>query len=129
ALNEAGQAHDPRLVVPTHFETASAEAAVLNLLNKNIDFDGIFAASDIVAFGAIRGLIRSGRRVPQDISVVGYDNIQLASYSNPSLTTISQDLSRAGKLMVSKLIGSISNDESHSEILATELVVRESCGG
>jgi DNA-binding LacI/PurR family transcriptional regulator len=67
--------------------------------------------------------------VPEDISVVGYDNIQLASYSHPSLTTISQDLSRAGKLMVSKLIGSLSNDDSHSEIVATELVVRESCGG
>jgi len=128
-LAESGLSYDPRLVVPTHFETASAEAAVSNLLNRGVPFDGIFAASDIIAFGAIRGLIRAGRKVPDDVSVVGYDNIQLASYSHPSLTTISQDLSRAGKLMVSKLIGSISNDESHSEVVATELVVRESCGG
>ena len=128
-LAEAGIPYDPRLVVPTHFEMASAEAAVINLLNKGIAFDGLFAASDIIAFGAIRGLTRTGRRVPQDVSVVGYDNIQLASFSHPALTTISQDLARAGKLMVSKLIGSISNDESHSEIVATELVVRESCGG
>lgn len=128
-LAEAGIPHDPRLVVPSHFEMASAEAAVQLLINRNIAFDGIFAASDIIAVGAIRGLIRAGRKVPEDVSVVGYDNIQLASYSHPSLTTISQDLARAGKLMVSKLIGSISNDETHSEILATELVVRESCGG
>ena len=128
-LAEAGIAHDPRLIVPTHFEMASAEAAVQLLINRNIPFDGIFAASDIIAVGAIRGLIRAGRSVPGDVSVVGYDNIQLASYSHPSLTTISQDLARAGKLMVSKLIGSISNDETHSEILTTELVVRESCGG
>ena len=129
ALAEAGIPYDPRLVVPSHFEMASAEAAVQVLINRNITFDGIFAASDIIAVGAIRGLIRAGRRVPEDVSVVGYDNIQLASYSHPSLTTISQDLARAGKLMVSKLIGSISNDETHSEIVATELVVRESCGG
>lgn len=128
-LAEAGIAYDPRLVVPSHFEMASAEAAVQLLINRNIPFDGIFAASDIIAVGAIRGLIRAGRTVPGDVSVVGYDNIQLASYSHPSLTTISQDLARAGKLMVSKLIGSISNDETHSEIVATELVVRESCGG
>jgi len=128
-LAEAGLAYDPRLVVPTHFELASAEAAVTGLVNKGIPFDGLFACSDIIALGAIRGLIRLGLDVPKDVSVVGYDNIALASLTHPALTTISQDLSRAGKLMVSKLIGSISNDESHSEIVSTELVVRESCGG
>jgi len=128
-LNEAGIAYDPRLVVQTHFEMASAETAVISLLNKGIAFDGLFACSDIIAVGAIRGLMRQGVRVPEDVSVVGYDNIQLASFSHPALTTISQDLARAGKLMVSKLIGSISNDESHSEVVSAELVVRESCGG
>ncbi len=128
-LADSGLAYDPRLVVPTHFELASAEAAVVNLINKGIAFDGLFAASDIIALGAVRGLIRMGLSVPGDVSVVGYDNIALASLTHPSLTTISQDLARAGKLMVSKLIGSISNDETHSEIVSTELVVRESCGG
>lgn len=129
ALAEAGLTYDPKLVIPTHFELASAEAAVLSLINKGLAFDGIFACSDIIAFGAIRGLTRAGRSVPGDVSVVGYDNIQLASLTHPALTTISQDLARAGKLMVSKLIGSISNDDIHTEILSTELVVRESCGG
>ncbi len=128
-LSDGGIAYDPRLVVPTHFDIASAEASMLALRNRNIGVDGVFACSDIIALGAIRGLIRSGLSVPKDVSVVGYDNIQLASLTHPSLTTISQDLTRAGKLMVSKLIGSISNDESHSEIVSTELVVRESCGG
>ncbi|WP_018082913.1 LacI family DNA-binding transcriptional regulator [Asticcacaulis benevestitus] len=129
ALAEAGLTYDPKLVVPTHFELASAEAAVLTLINKGLAFDGLFACSDIIAFGAIRGLMRAGRSVPDDVSVVGYDNIQLASLTRPALTTISQELARAGKLMVSKLIGSISNDDIHTEILSTELVVRESCGG
>jgi DNA-binding LacI/PurR family transcriptional regulator len=127
-LEEAGLVFDPRLVVQTHFELASAEAAVLNLINKGVPFDGLFACSDIIAYGAIQGLMRAGLRVPEDVSVVGYDNIQLASLTRPALTTISQDMARAGKLMVSKLIGSISNDETHSEIVSTELVVRESCG-
>lgn len=129
ALSEAGLPFDPRLVVPSHFDIASAETAVLNLINKRIPLDGVFACSDIIAFGVIRGLMRAGRAVPGDISVVGYDNIALASLTHPSLTTISQDLPRAGKLMVSKLIGSLSNDETHSEVVAAELVVRESCGG
>jgi DNA-binding LacI/PurR family transcriptional regulator len=128
ALEEAGLSFDPRLVVQTHFELASAEAAALNLIQKGVEFDALFACSDIIAFGAIQGLTRAGRNVPQDVAVVGYDNIQLASLTRPALTTISQDMARAGKLMVSKLIGSISNDESHSEIVSTELVVRESCG-
>jgi len=129
ALSEAGLDFDPRLVVPSHFDIASAETAVMNLINKRIAFDGVFACSDIIAFGIIRGLMKAGRAVPGDVSVVGYDNIALASLTHPSLTTISQDLPRAGKLMVSKLIGSLSNDETHSEVVAAELVVRESCGG
>jgi DNA-binding LacI/PurR family transcriptional regulator len=128
-LSDAGIPYDPRLVVQTHFDIASAEASILALLNRDLGVDGVFACSDIIALGAIRGLMRSGLSVPRQVSVVGYDNIQLASLTHPSLTTISQDLTRAGKLMVSKLIGSISNDESHSEIVSTELVVRESCGG
>lgn len=128
-LAESGLPYDPRLVVPTHFELASAEAAVVNMISKGVPFDALFACSDIIALGAIRGLVKHGLDVPKDVSVVGYDNIALASLTHPALTTISQDLARAGKLMVSKLIGSISNDETHSEIVATELVVRESCGG
>ncbi len=63
-LADSGLAYDPRLVVPTHFELASAEAAVVNLINKGIAFDGLFAASDIIALGAVRGLIRMGLSVP-----------------------------------------------------------------
>lgn len=129
ALEEAGLKFDPALVVNAHYEMESAGASVLSMLNKGIAFDGLFCASDVIALGAIKGLRRSGLRVPEDISVVGYDNIQIAGFSHPSLTTISQDLPRAGKLMVSKLIGTISNDQIGSERLATELVVRESCGG
>lgn len=128
-LAESQLSYDPRLVMPSHFDINSAEMAVQSLILKGIEFDAIFAISDIIAFGAIRALLKNGLRVPQDVSVVGYDNIQWANLYRPALTTISQDLTKAGKLMVSKLVGTISNDEMASEILSTELVVRESCGG
>jgi DNA-binding LacI/PurR family transcriptional regulator len=98
------------------------------MLTRRLDVDGIFAASDLIAVGAIRAIKRSGRRVPQDVSVVGYDNIRLARYNSPPLTTISQDMAKAGRLMVSKLLNASDVQAIHSERLPTELIVRESCG-
>ncbi|MFT3997534.1 MAG: LacI family DNA-binding transcriptional regulator [Asticcacaulis sp.] len=129
ALSDAGLRFDPQLVVPCHFERESAQAAIAHLHFKGVEFDGVFCASDIIAMGAIKGLNRAGRSVPGDVSVVGYDNIQLAAYSHPMLTTISQDLSRAGRLMVSKLMSALNDGDMLPERLPTELVVRESCGG
>lgn len=127
-LAENNLSYDPRLVVPAHFDVRSAEMAVQSLLARGVSFDAIFAVSDIIAFGAMRALLNNGVRIPEDVSVVGYDNIQWSGLYRPSLTTISQDLTQAGKIMVSKLVGTISNDEVQTEILSTELVVRESCG-
>lgn len=119
---------DPRLIQPAHFEIESAETAVNQLIASGAPFDGIVAASDLIALGAIRALRRAGRSVPQDVSVVGYDNVLLASYSQPALTTISQDMAKAGRIMVSKLVEAISGNLLQSERLPTELIVRESCG-
>lgn len=128
ALREAGLKIDPALAPPVHFEVESAEAAVETMISHKIAFDGIFAASDLIALGAIRGLLKCGRRVPDDVSVVGYDNVLLARYSRPSLTTISQDMAKAGRLLVSKLLALSGGKEAQSERLPTELIVRESCG-
>lgn len=128
ALEEAGVTPDPQLIAPVHFEVESAEDAVERLIAQGAKFDAIFGASDLVALGAIRGLIRHGRRVPEDVSVVGYDNVLLARYSHPALTTISQDMAKAGRLLVSKLMNSQGDQDVRSERLPTELIVRESCG-
>lgn len=128
ALEEAGWSVDPQLVAPVHFEVESAEDAVERLIAQGVFFDAVFGASDLVALGAIRGLVRRGVRVPEDCSVVGYDDIRLARYSHPALTTISQDMAKAGRLLVSKLMSSTSGQEIRSERLPTELIVRESCG-
>lgn len=128
AHRRTGLAVDPELTVPATFEIESAEAAVNMLLERGIAFDGIFAASDLIALGVIRSLLKAGVSIPGDVSIVGYDNLRLAAYCHPSLTTISQDMAKAGRMMVSKLLASTENGQMRSERLPTELIVRESCG-
>lgn len=128
AHRRAGTAIDPSLVVPAQFEIGFAEAAVDSLTARGMQFDGIFAAGDLIALGAIRSLLKSGRRVPEDVAIVGYDNIQLSAYTRPSLTTISQDMNKAGRLMLSKLLSASETSPLSSERLPTDLIVRESCG-
>ncbi len=128
ALEEGGLNFDPNLVSPAHFKLESAEAAVDALVSSKSDFDAIFASSDMIALGAIRALQRQSISVPKDISVVGYDDVQLARYSRPGLTTIRQDLSKAGSLMVAKLLNATDPQDMMSERLPTDLIMRESCG-
>ncbi|MEM7723428.1 MAG: LacI family DNA-binding transcriptional regulator [Pseudomonadota bacterium] len=117
----------PDYTVPAHFEVESAEAATAGVIEAGIDFDGVVAASDLIALGAIRSIERAGRSVPGDVSVVGYDNVPFSRYASPSLTTVSQDTSKAGRVLVSKLLDS-RGQASRSERTPTELIVRESCG-
>jgi len=120
---------DPALVVPAHFDVEGAEASVNALLARRTPFDGIVAASDMIALGAIRALTRAGLSVPGDVSVVGFADVQFARYSNPALTTISQHTEKAGRVLVSKLLNSGGTDDLRSERVPTDLIVRESCGG
>ncbi|MBL8537282.1 MAG: LacI family DNA-binding transcriptional regulator [Hyphomonadaceae bacterium] len=130
ALALAGVAADPMLTVPAHFEVESAEAAVDALIHHDVPFDGVVAASDLIALGAVRALRRAGFNVPKDVSVIGFDNVRFARYATPALSTIAQDTSKAGRLLVSKLLDAGEGKmRSRSERLPTELVVRESCGG
>ncbi|MFL0357020.1 LacI family DNA-binding transcriptional regulator [Erythrobacter sp. GH1-10] len=128
ALDEAGVALDDALTIPAHFDVQSGEAATRSAINRGIEFDGIFAASDLIAIGAIRALTLSGRSVPEDVSVVGYDNIPAARLVTPRLTTIDQDTNLAGRMLVSKLIDT-QGGQATSERLETSLLIRDSCGG
>jgi DNA-binding LacI/PurR family transcriptional regulator len=128
ALTAAEIPTDPQLYFPSQFELEPAEAAAEALLARRPDLDGIVAASDVIALGAIRALTRAGRHVPRDVSVVGYDDIQFARLSRPELTTVRQDARVAGKLLVAKLLDSDGTTALRSERLPTELVVRSSCG-
>jgi DNA-binding LacI/PurR family transcriptional regulator len=130
ALEKAGIKPDRALSVPAHFEVESAEAALDALIRDGVAFDGIVAASDVIALGAIRAMRRAGISTPHDVSVVGFDNVRFARYATPTLTTVAQDTSTAGRLLVSKLLDAGSGRiRSRSERLPTDLIVRESCGG
>ncbi len=130
ALAAAGLEIDPALTVPAHFEIESAEAAIDALIHHHVPFDGVVAASDLIALGAIRALRHAGKSVPRDVSVMGFDNVRFARYATPALSTIAQDTAKAGRLLVSKLIDTGEGRmRSRSERLPTELIVRESCGG
>lgn len=129
ALDQMSLGVDPDLIVPAHFTVESSEASVDALLARGVAFDGIVAASDLIALGAIRSLLHHNIAVPDAVSVVGYDDVPFARYSRPALTTISQDTQRAGRLLVSKLLDAGAGADKRSERLPTDLIVRESCGG
>jgi DNA-binding LacI/PurR family transcriptional regulator len=98
------------------------------LLQRKVPFTALFAYNDISALGAIRAFQESGLRVPQDISVVGFDDIQGAAYSNPTLTTVRQPLADMGGLAAETLLARIEGTKEYqAEILIEpELVVRQS---
>jgi DNA-binding LacI/PurR family transcriptional regulator len=127
ALEEAGLDADPSLICKVEFELESAEAEVSRLLRHKTRFDGIVAASDLIALGAIRALRRAEIGVPEDVSVVGYDDMLLSRLSTPALSTIRQDTQRAGQLLVASILDSAADDVP--SLLPTELIIRESCGG
>jgi LacI family transcriptional regulator len=102
-----------------------------SLLEKTREVTAIFCFNDIAAIGAIRALKDAGLRVPEDVSVVGFDDIQSAAYSTPSLTTVRQPLFEMGQRGAQILLDRIANrDGSHPSqlVMAPELVVRESTG-
>ena len=101
------------------------------LLEKTRDFTAIFCFNDIAAIGAVRALKEAGLRVPEDVSVVGFDDIQSAAYATPSLTTVRQPLAEMGERGAQILLERISNREAAYPaeiVVAPELVVRESTG-
>lgn len=126
ALHEAGISPDPALQVESQWEPDALERNVEALLLSGTPFDGVFACSDLAAMTVVNVLIRHGMRVPEQVAVVGYDDIELASYFRPALTTIRQPVDAAGTALVDALIDQIEGGEPIPRWLATELIQRES---
>lgn len=126
ALTAAGLEHDPTLVATADFDAPSGHAAMQRLLAAAA-FDAVFVASDVVALGAIGALRDAGRRVPGDISVVGFDDIPLAAYFDPPLTTIRLPAFELGQAAGRALLERIADPAAGGRtLLMTELVVRAS---
>jgi len=119
------------LIVEGDFTEGSGTVALQRLLPASPD--AVFVASDIMAIGALKALRQAGRQVPQDIALVSFDDIPIASAIEPSLTTVRQPIERMGSMAIEVLLsvleGSSEEEASaHRIILPTELMIRASCG-
>ena len=109
-------------------EEAGIEAAKHLLETTSALPDAIVCAADIIAVGVLQQLKEAGIRVPEDVAVVGFDNIQLAAFTTPGLTTVQQNTAKAGEKLVENLLLAIDGHPTDDHLLPTNLVVRQSCG-
>jgi DNA-binding LacI/PurR family transcriptional regulator len=128
ALGDAGMAAEPALQRNALSNEDDGRAAVEALISAGCAFDAIFAASDLIAIGAMRALSEMGKRVPQDVAVVGFDDIPAASQTSPPLTTISQDLKSGGERLVETLLAKVQDLPMPGAMIPARLVVRGSSG-
>ncbi|QWC56499.1 LacI family DNA-binding transcriptional regulator [Erythrobacter sp. 3-20A1M] len=129
ALRTAGEPVDAAL----QFDAITTERAGYDagraLIASGAPFDAVFAASDLIAIGALRALAEAGKSVPGEVAVVGFDDIPAASLTNPPLTTVMQDMRGAGESLVETLMAQIAGRGGPDHHLPTRLVVRGSTGG
>jgi DNA-binding LacI/PurR family transcriptional regulator len=129
ALRAAGREVAADLVVTGDFSRESGARAMAELLDRRPDIDGVFCANDPMAAAALRVLRESGRSVPEDVSVIGFDDSSLARTTHPSLTTVSQHLEEMGREMVDLLIEQLRQPDlgqPRSRLLDVSLIERES---
>ena len=129
ALSDAGISPDDSLIRYADFTPESGYAEMNSLLESGKQFTAVFVASDNVAMGVKAALIEAGKKVPEDISLVGFDDIPWAQYANPPLTTIhleAQELARRACLVLMDLLKG-KEPELKRQVIDTHLVVRKSC--
>ena len=119
---------DKRLQVDAVSTEDSGYQAAVSLIEQGNKFDALMGASDLIALGAMRALQEHGYRVPEDVAVIGFDDIPIASYTFPPLTTARQDTLRAGELLVEKLLQLVNGEVAETKLMTTDLVIRKSCG-
>jgi DNA-binding LacI/PurR family transcriptional regulator len=127
-LARAGVAPDDGLVEVGDFTLEGGHAAMDRLLGRARDVDAVFAASDLMALGAIRALQAAGRRVPDDVAVVGFDDSPLAATAMPPLSSVRQPIEEMGREMTRLQLRSVRHrdDAARRVILDTSLIVRQS---
>jgi len=129
ALAQAGIAPDSGLVRQSGWNIDEAYEAARVLLAERCDFTAIVAGSDFMAMGILRALTEEGLHVPDDVSLVGFDDIEFCQYIAPPLTSVRQDRVAMGRGAVQRLIAMIEGTEEASPlILPTQLIVRKSTG-
>lgn len=131
--HKVGLKIDPDLVIQLELDDPSPQLGypyAKELLARKRPFTALFAYNDISAIGSIRAFQEKGLRVPEDISVVGFDDIQFAAFNTPSLTTVRQPLAKMGQIAAETLLARLENEGTYPPEIAIEptLVARESSG-
>jgi DNA-binding LacI/PurR family transcriptional regulator len=125
-LTKKGLAIDPRQIINAISTDESGYNATKTLLSLKRPINAIFAASDLIAIGAMRAVKEMGLRVPEDINIIGFDDIPVASYTEPTLTTVSQSTSIAGEMLVENLLDQLNGKQPEKLQLKPALIIRQS---
>lgn len=126
AMTEAGVRHDPSLQQDFLFGDVRIRETIDHWLNRDLPFDAVFASSDVTAISIIGALKERGVEVPGQIRVVGYDNIALAEHMHPSLSSINQPTTEAGRALVDLLFEVVAGQARRTVTLTAQLIERES---
>jgi DNA-binding LacI/PurR family transcriptional regulator len=126
ALLASGRTLDPALVAYGDFSNTSGAAAMDRLLASSPDLDAVFVNSDLMAIAAMDVVREHGRRVPEEVAVVGYDDLSIAEHSNPPLTTVRQNIPMAGRMLAENLIKYLETRTITNEMIPVEIIVRKS---
>lgn len=126
ALEQGARGSIEDLQVRSHMTADTAYEAMRAFIRDGARFDAVFAASDVMAISAIRAIVASGFSVPRDVAVVGFDDIAMAAYANPPLTTVRQDLQHGAKVLVDLVLRRIEGEDTPSATMPAELIIRES---
>ena len=128
ALGESGIEARTALEFAADNSEHQGQRATEQLLESGEPFDAIFASTDLIAIGAMRALRDAGVSIPDDVSVVGFDDMPLAAYVSPALTTVRQNAEMGAQGLVEGIVGLIKGEPVESTLMAPKIVVRESCG-
>jgi LacI family transcriptional regulator len=126
ALQKANIPVRQKLIVEGNFSSQSGVMAVESLMSRGLNFSAIFAANDEMAFGARLALYRRGIRVPEDISIIGFDNQPVSAYLTPPLTTVAQPALEMGATAANMILHLLNNQPFEAPKLPVQIVVRES---
>ncbi len=128
ALQDHGVHYDEKIVKIGALETMDGYNATRELLSDNKDLEALFVACDLMAFGAIKAIIDSGLRVPEDIEVAGFDDVPMASFYHPTLTTVRQPIEDMGRYSAKKLVKFIEGEDGQEGemVLPHQIVFRQS---
>jgi DNA-binding LacI/PurR family transcriptional regulator len=129
ALRDADLRFDARHVTDSDFKEDGGASAMAALLSADPKLDAVFAANDLMAFGAMRALRNAGRRVPDDVAVVGFDDLPASAMTHPPLTTVRQPLYEMGRTAASMVMAAVRGESIAKRVeLPTSLVIRDSSG-